>query len=119
MSNSKLPEGSYAEFVDNLFKKMETPAATLMHASIGLSGESGELLDACKKDWIYGKELDIVNVLEELGDIRFYYQAALNHIGVTDEDIIEVNKAKLAKRYPDRVYKDEHAIARLDKLTDD
>lgn len=111
----KIPNEAYSVFVERLFKKMETPAATLMHASIGLSGESGELLDACKKQWIYGKELDAVNVIEELGDIRFYYQAALNHIGLTDYDIIEANRIKLAKRYPDQAYKDEHAIARLDK----
>jgi len=105
----------YQNFVEVLFKKMETPAATLMHASVGLSGETGELLDACKKQWVYGKPLDVENVIEELGDIRFYYQAALNHLGVTDEQVIAANRLKLEKRYPDLVYKDEHAIARLDK----
>lgn len=106
---------TYAKFVNGLFKQMGTPASSLMHATVGISGEAGELLDAAKKHWVYGKELDRENIIEELGDLRFYYQAVLNQLDVTDEDIQNANKSKLAKRYPDSVYKDEHAIARLDK----
>lgn len=106
---------TYADFVNRLFKQMDTSAASLIHATVGISGEAGELLDAAKKHWVYGKKLDLENIVEELGDLRFYYQAVLNHLDLTDEDIQNANKAKLAKRYPDSVYKDEHAIARLDK----
>ena len=106
---------AYKDFVEALFKKLDTPAATLHHAATGMAGEAGEFLDASKKPWAYGKALDLDNCIEELGDLRFYYQAALNHLGLTDEQVIQANIEKLNKRYPDKVYKDEHAIARLDK----
>lgn len=41
----------------------------LLHGAIGLATESGEFLDALKKHIYYGKELDRVNLAEELGDL--------------------------------------------------
>ena len=43
-----------------------------LHMKLGSAGEAGELLDALKKNLIYGKELDTANVVEELGDSLFY-----------------------------------------------
>ena len=71
--------------------------------------------DRVKKHWAYGKELDQANVIEELGDLRFYYQAMLNMFGLTDEDVCAMNMDKLQKRYPTGVYRDQDAIARADK----
>uniref|UniRef100_UPI001C2E35C1 MazG nucleotide pyrophosphohydrolase domain-containing protein n=1 Tax=Staphylococcus aureus TaxID=1280 RepID=UPI001C2E35C1 len=105
----------YAQMVENLFKTMGDEASTLMHAAVGVSGESGELLDAVKKHWVYKKPLDAVNVLEELGDQLFYMQKILNMFGWTWADVRMANRVKLAKRYPDGVYSDAHAQARLDK----
>lgn len=105
----------YPAFVEALFKKLDSTEATLHHATTGMAGEGGELLDASKKAWIYGKELDVKNLIEELGDMRFYYQAALNLLGLTDDDIKADNVRKLQKRYPGGVYRDSDAIARADK----
>lgn len=105
----------YPKFVDNLFKYMETPAASFHHATTGISGEAGELLDASKKVWVYGQDFAIDNVLEELGDIRYYYQQCLNMLGLLDEDIQAINIRKLTKRYPEGMYTDEYAALRLDK----
>src|SRR5437764_1204166 len=44
----------------------------LLHAILGISGEAGELVDAFKKELIYGKTLDIENLKEEAGDILWY-----------------------------------------------
>lgn len=106
---------SYEQFIENLFKQMKDPVESLMHATIGIAGEGGELLDATKKAWIYGKPLDLDNLLEELGDLRFYYQKCLNMLELTDDDIKAINMAKLVQRYPDGVYTDKHAQDRLDK----
>jgi len=46
----------------------------LLHMSIGVSGEAGELIDAIKKYVIYRKPLDRENVIEELGDLEFYME---------------------------------------------
>lgn len=106
---------SYPTFVDNLFKEMDTVAASLHHATTGIAGEGGELLDVSKKTWIYGKPLDVEHLIEELGDLRYYYQQVLNMLGLSDKDIQAANMRKLMKRYPDGVYSDKHAQQRLDK----
>jgi NTP pyrophosphatase (non-canonical NTP hydrolase) len=105
---------NYDEFVEGLFKDMESPAASFHHATTGLSGEAGELLDASKKVWVYNAEPNILNIIEELGDLRYYYQQCLNMLGLTDNDIKAANIHKLRRRYP-KGYTDQHAQARLDK----
>ena len=62
--------------------------------------------------------MDARHVLEELGDLRFYYQALLNMFGVDDVDIRALNEAKLVARYPLVEYSDDHAKARMDKTGD-
>lgn len=116
----KLPEVVEAlllqeELVDKLFKRMGNPADDLMHAAVGISGEAGELLDAVKKLWAYGKPLDWANVQEELGDIFFYWLAMLQLSGYSVSQILVNNQAKLLRRYPNGRYSDADANARADK----
>ena len=109
---------TYAEFVKSRTKPLESPLLDLLHMSVGCSGESGELLDAVKKSWIYNKPLDTVNVIEELGDLLFYIQGALNAVNhptiKTLDDLCMVNKVKLTTRYPTG-YSDKAAQERADK----
>ena len=104
----------FAEHVARLFIKPTDTNGRMVHAAMGVSGEAGELIDAIKKTWIYGKPLDRENVLEEAGDLLFYLQALLTECGYTLDDAMTANVAKLAKRYP-RGYTDAAAIARADK----
>lgn len=106
----------YSMFVDSLFKQMGTVEQTLLHSAVGIAGEGGEILDLVKKVWAYNKELDATALLEELGDMRFYYQAMLNLLAVTDAEIQALNITKLSKRYPDGQYSDDAAQARADKV---
>ncbi len=117
----------YLDFVEKLFKNFyrngingqAPPAldepATLMHAAVGIAGEAGELLDAVKKLWVYNKPLDRDNLVEELGDLFFYFVKAMNMNEITFDEVIRKNQEKLRKRYPNAVYSDSHAQARLDK----
>ena len=108
----------YGEMVTSLFKTdgLNNAADGMMHAAIGVAGEAGELLDAVKKVWAYGKPLDRANAVEELGDLEFYMEALRQQIGVSREEVLQANQEKLAKRYPGGVYSDQHAQARLDKV---
>lgn len=110
----------YPKFVADRTKKMPTTVQDLVHMTMGISGEAGELLDAVKKHYIYNKPLDIDNVVEELGDILFYIQGMLNFLGLPGcedlEDVILRNVEKLERRYPVG-YSDAAAIARADKAT--
>lgn len=108
-------EPRYEDFVNNRFKYMADPASSLHHAATGCSTEGGEILDCSKKVWVYERELDLGNLLEEMGDLRFYYQTILNMLQMTDADIQALNMNKLAVRYPLGKYTNEHAAARLDK----
>lgn len=86
----------------------------LIHMTMGIAGEAGELLDAIKKYTIYRKPLDIENVIEELGDLEFYMEGLRQRIGVDRGTIIDLNIKKLSKRYPNG-YNNKSAIERADK----
>lgn len=87
----------------------------LLHASLGISGEAGELLDAVKKSFIYNKPLDIANAKEELGDALWYIALACRTLNVSFEELMQMNIDKLTLRYPEK-YTDADAIARADKV---
>lgn len=105
---------NYSEFVAARFTKRCDGIDGLLHCVIGIAGEAGELVDAVKREWVYGKPLDHTNAIEELGDIEWYMEAMRGLLGVTRDQVIAANVEKLEKRYPTR-YTDELALARLDK----
>lgn len=105
----------YDQFVQRLLKQLPENLNAL-HIAIGLAGESGELADAIKKEYIYNKPRDLGNIAEELGDLEFYLQAAYTHYGLSRIDVLQANAIKLEKRYAGLYYSDEAAISRADKL---
>lgn len=106
----------YNEFVAKLFKLRGTIQQDLEHALIGCAGEVGELCDAIKKFTIYGKQLDVPNVIEELGDLKFYMQAIMNLLQIPEQSVLQANANKLSKRYQNLCYSDAEAINRADKV---
>lgn len=74
----------------------------LLHAGIGLSTEAGEFLDALKKHIFYGKELDKVNLAEEMGDLFWYMAIVADELGFEFEEVMEKNIAKLKARYGEK-----------------
>jgi len=74
----------------------------LLHAGIGLSTESGEFLDALKKHIFYGKELDKVNLAEEMGDLFWYMAIVADELGFEFEEVMERNITMLKARYGDK-----------------
>lgn len=86
----------------------------LLHAAIGIAGEAGELLDAVRKLFFEGQPLDRENVIEELGDLGFFIEAALQALDVDRAYIEAVNQSKLTERFKDG-YSDQAAIERADK----
>ena len=74
----------------------------LIHGAIGITTESGELMDALKKWMMYGNKLDLTNIKEELGDIEWYLALIRNALNVSQEEVQQLNLAKLKKRYPEK-----------------
>jgi NTP pyrophosphatase (non-canonical NTP hydrolase) len=112
----------YSLFVENLCKpgidilvQMQPAEAHLVHMAMGVAGEAGELLDTIKKSAIYRKPYDRENILEECGDLLFYIQGVLNYYSISMEEVIELNRLKLQKRYSEGKYTDTQATIRADK----
>lgn len=83
-----------------------TPNPRLLHAAIGCVTEAGEMLDALKKQMFYGKELDLVNFKEEMGDLLWYLAIAMDELGTTFSEEEARVIAKLKHRYPGKFTKE-------------
>ena len=79
----------------------------LLHVGMGLATEAGEFMDALKRYVFYGKELDTVNLIEELGDVTWYLRIACDVLGVSLAEVIQKNVDKLRKRFPDKFTEDK------------
>lgn len=101
-----------------IFETLTPEKCDLWHAVSGVGGEAGELVDAIKKHVAYNKPLDRENVVEELGDLEFYMEALRKSLGITREETLRHNYAKLAKRYEGHNYSDAAAHARVDKTSE-
>ncbi len=95
-----VPEG-----VD-LYKKENNSILRLLHGAVGAAGECGELLDQVKGHVFYGKKLDWINIMEEIGDTVWYLDLAMKVVqretGLTWSDCFQKNIDKLRTRYPDK-----------------
>ncbi len=84
----------------------------LLHGAIGLASELSELREMAQK-----KEIDIVNLKEEMGDLCWYMGIMINELSITPELIFlssPINKAtELAEQQ--RIHLNEH----IDDLTVD
>ena len=75
----------------------------LLTGAVGLSAESGELMEIVKKLIFQGKPVNdetIFHMKRELGDVMWYIMQVLMALGVDLNEIVEMNVEKLAKRYP-------------------
>jgi NTP pyrophosphatase (non-canonical NTP hydrolase) len=83
------------------WREMDEGRARVAIAAMGLTGESGELVDYLKK-WVgHGHPLDTDNVEKELGDVLWYVAELCNALGLDMGKIAQKNVEKLKARYPD------------------
>ena len=115
-----MKDADYSEFVASRIKppheiNLPPAARNLLHMAVGVSTEAGELLSSVKAHVIYQKHLDIMNVIEELGDLEFYIEGLRQELMLTRKLILEKNYEKLSKRYPSGAFSNQHAQERADK----
>lgn len=72
----------------------------LNHAAMGLTGESGEIMDLVKKNIMYGTPVDRQKLLLECGDVLWYMSVMLDALGSSFGHVMYLNDEKLSKRYP-------------------
>lgn len=69
---------------------------------LGVAGESGEVADLIKKVMHHDVPFDSVRLklIKEMGDVHWYLEFLAMAIGVTTEQVLEANVAKLRARHP-------------------
>jgi len=91
----------------NLILRSEHPNFTMLnkrilHATIGIASEAGEVADVVKKSLFYNRKLDKEKLKEEIGDLLWYIALCITGIDSSFEEIMEQNIAKLKARYPEQ-----------------
>ena len=89
----------------NYLNSKDIEMSRLLTAGIGLSGEVGEFNEIIKKIMFQEKTFDVVaheHMRRELGDIMWYVAQACLALKVDLVDIINGNKEKLSKRFPQK-----------------
>ena len=88
-------------------KNKDFPSERLLTASVGMCAEAGEFTEVVKKIVFQGKEPteeNLFHLKRELGDVMWYVAQACMGLGVSLDEIIEMNVEKLAARYPDGAF---------------
>ena len=92
-------EADQAAILERL-TRLGPQAMRLDNAARGLAGDAGEVSGAVMKYIEYGRELDRVNLLEEVGDCLWRLAQVCAAGGFTLEQAMEANIHKLRVRYP-------------------
>lgn len=108
--NESLNTDPSPEQYDIIATRITPDNIRFLHALMGLQTESAELTDMFKKHVFYGKDFDLVNLVEELGDIEWYraimFSWLSQKLGITAEElearVQNTNLNKLKARYPNK-----------------
>jgi len=73
-----------------------------IHMVLGMQTEAAEIADVYKKALAYKKDIDFVNVKEEIGDQMWYIANMCNIHGWDLREILATNISKLESRYPEK-----------------
>lgn len=89
----------YSKFVEKMwFSGKDRPLEEgITIASLGLAGETGEVMELLKKRLRDGK-YDQQNLKKELGDMLYYWCKVGAYFGITPEEIMQTNVEKLTSR---------------------
>ena len=101
---------------DAISKRLQDPKLIrLLHVGMGLATEAGEFVDQLKKHIFYGKELDLVNLGEEIGDTEWYCAVGADALNQRLSHILFQNIAKLEARFPEKFTEEEANSRDLDR----
>ncbi len=110
---NRLSAGEYRPLRNEDYKQPIDPR--LFHAIIGIATEATELLNVMHKQLQSWPQMDPVNLQEELGDLAWYQAIMVDTLGVSWEQILETNQAKLRARNKGRQF---NATATIDRNVD-
>jgi NTP pyrophosphatase (non-canonical NTP hydrolase) len=89
----------------------------LLTAALGVSAESGELVEIIKKVFLQGKpytEETKIHILKEFSDVMWYLAQLCIAMDMTFEEIMKINYEKLSARYPEGTFNVYHSENRAE-----
>jgi NTP pyrophosphatase (non-canonical NTP hydrolase) len=108
------PSKNYNDFVKRIqyLDEQNFPTERLLTAAVGMSAEAGEFTEIIKKIIFQGKPVNDENLFHlkrELGDVIWYLTQACIGLGISLEEIIQMNFEKLSSRYPEGTFSIEYS----------
>lgn len=88
----------------NFAGRCDTHKEEVLNAVLGLGGEAGEIVDQVKKMYYHNQKPDPFHrekLVSELGDSFFYHIKFMSLMGITLEEVLKNNTAKLESRHPE------------------
>jgi NTP pyrophosphatase (non-canonical NTP hydrolase) len=118
---------AYESWVNSRYNNNSTPTraanlaanAELVHAILGLNGETGELTDLIKKWMCYNRPRDDMKLLAEAGDVLHYYVRVIHLLGFSLPVVMDYNREKVMARdisEPNRYMSDEKLVDDLNTI---
>ena len=103
------PSKNYYDFGQRLavLNDQGFPTERLLTAAVGMCAEAGEFTEVVKKIVFQGKPVNNDNLFHlkrELGDIMWYVMQACMGLGVSLDEVVEMNVEKLVSRYPEGAF---------------
>ena len=103
------PSKNYYDFGQRLAVLNDQGFSTerLLTAAVGMCAEAGEFTEVVKKIVFQGKpvnEDNLFHLKRELGDIMWYVMQACMGLGVSLDEVVEMNVEKLLSRYPEGAF---------------
>jgi NTP pyrophosphatase (non-canonical NTP hydrolase) len=78
----------------------DDPKLALAIWGLGLTGESGEVVEIIKKYLGHSQPIDRDKITKELGDVLWYLAAVCDALGISLETVAQANIQKLSDRHP-------------------
>ncbi len=111
MGELKASELALTVLEADLLPEIKPERIDLLHGILGVISEAGELAEEFVKAHLENREINLVNVQEELGDLLWYIALMLRNINSDFETVAAKNIAKLKKRFPEK-FNTDNALTR-------
>jgi len=101
-------------------KELDEEGVKLTHLltfALGASAEMGEAVEIIKKCLLQGKTFNDdakVHLTKEMGDVLYYIGQFCIAMGISFEDIMQINYEKLSARYPEGIFSVHRSENRVD-----
>lgn len=74
----------------------------LTNCALGLSSETGQVVDLVKQYTFHGQNLDKDELTKEMGDVLWYLSQVAQWADIPFDDVAKNNIERLNERYPSR-----------------